>query len=351
MYVIPRAIYLPFGQALIIVRKGLKMLDNQSLAAKMRCMTKQNSLRVYLRLIVYLKPHLKALSVGVIATTAASLLASAFYWALRPILNEGFIARNVRFLHWLPLEIITAIFLMGVLSFIGDYFMALVGRHIVRDLQLEIFRHCTKSDDAGKWVVILVFNAEQIALSTTSVLLTIVKDGVFAAGLLVVMFHNSCDLTLIFLATTPFIVLLIYKTSNIMKALNLKVQEAIGDAGHIVKTIVEDPAQKEIKYAQFAKTTLTVMYCQVWAKVTNTLSTVGSRWIVSFAIAILVFLVTKKHHTISVGTFISMVAAMLSFMHPISAFSRINADLQRGIAGAQSIFTVLEKDSQDPQES
>ena len=51
--------------------------------------------------------------------------------------------------------------------------------------------------------------------------------------------------------------------------------------------------------------------------------------------------------TISAGGFTAMVGAMLSLLKPLKNFTKVNALLQRGLAGAENVFAMLDESTEN----
>ncbi|VAW77180.1 Lipid A export permease/ATP-binding protein MsbA, partial [hydrothermal vent metagenome] len=66
-------------------------------------------------------------------------------------------------------------------------------------------------------------------------------------------------------------------------------------------------------------------------------------------LALVIYLTTLESvaSRISVGSFVSFIAAMMLLMQPMKRLTNINASVQRGVAAARSIFGVLDEDNED----
>ena len=70
--------------------------------------------------------------------------------------------------------------------------------------------------------------------------------------------------------------------------------------------------------------------------------------VVAVFLASIIFLVTSSNYLdeISIGTFMSYLTAMIMLFAPIKRLSEVNVTLQRGIAASESIFDLLDSDSE-----
>ena len=72
------------------------------------------------------------------------------------------------------------------------------------------------------------------------------------------------------------------------------------------------------------------------------------QFIVALFLAIIIYIVTTNTYVddISVGTFMSFMTAMILVFAPIKRLAEINVVLQRGLAASESIFSLLDSDSE-----
>ena len=169
---------------------------------------KNDSASIYRRLLGSLKPYTVIFSIGIIATILESLTDAGFISLVRPIIDQGFIARDLKFIHLLPFIVVAIFCFKGILSFISSYYVNKVGRRVITDFRQLIFNHLLKlpatfydQQTSGQLLSLLIYNVEQIAEATTFALLTIVQEGFLVIGFLAVMFTNSWQLSSLFLSS------------------------------------------------------------------------------------------------------------------------------------------------------
>ena len=72
------------------------------------------------------------------------------------------------------------------------------------------------------------------------------------------------------------------------------------------------------------------------------------QFIVALFLAGIIYIVTSEQfiESLSVGTFMSFVTAMILIFAPLKRLAEINVVLQRGIAASESIFELLDAESE-----
>jgi subfamily B ATP-binding cassette protein MsbA len=313
---------------------------------------------VYKRLIKYVKPFLGTFLVAIVANIAFSGIDSTFAYLLKPILNKGFIKPDPIFLRWIPLLIIGLFVLRSIMNLVGSYCMSLVARSVVMGLRRNIFDHflrlpCSFYDhnSSGQLLSLLVYNAAQISSSTTNAVITLVQSGALVIGLLVVMFSISWQLSLVFLATIPIIAALVKLSSIRMRRLSRNAQEAMGSITHVTEEtlegykVVRTFGGEEYEQKKFHKATEGQIGWELKLVIIGALSDSSVQLIGVSALATMIFMATNHIGVghMSAGGFTAVVASMMALLKPMRNLTSVNATIQRGLAGAESIFALLDE--------
>ncbi len=318
-----------------------------------------SSLAIYRRLIHSLKPYKFIFSLGLIATILESITDAGFISLIRPIIDKGFIARDLRFIHYLPFIIVGIFLLKGILTFISNYYVNKVGRRVITDFRQKIFNHFLKLpatfydlQTSGQLLSLMIYNVEQVAEATTSALLTAVQESFLVIGFLVVMFSNSWQLSTLFLVVTPLIAWMARYTSKRLQTLSTNVQKAMGQVTHVTEEAIEGYkvirtfGGEEYEQNKFVSATELNQQREMKIIVTDTLGASTVQLLAAIPISFILFLATLPSWKISAGSFVAILGAMVSLLRPMRRLSRINSIIQKGIAGARSIFKLLNEETE-----
>ena len=294
-------------------------------------------------------------AVGMLGVALSSCVDAAFTWLLKPILDKGFIARDIAFIKWAPLIIILGFVFRGVTSFISDYCIAWVGRSVVMSLRQDVFKHVLHLPAAyydryssAQLISTITYNIEQVARACTDAIVTMVRENFLIVGLVGVMLANSWQLTLLFIVTVPFLATIARYSSKRLRKLSHQVQGAMGDITHVAQEAIEGYrvvrlfGGEQYELDKFIRVTNYNQQREMKAIATSALTSPVVQLIAGFVIAATIFLATLHTFQISAGAFTSMVAAMLAMLKPMRNLTNVNSSLQKGLAGAQSIFELLD---------
>jgi ATP-binding cassette, subfamily B, bacterial MsbA len=316
---------------------------------------KETGLRTYLRLLEEAKKYWLFFAFGLIGTIIATGTDAGLAWAVKPIIDKGLVGRDRVFLEFLPLLIIIAFFIRGGAFFVSNYFITKVGRSVVMNFRQKIFSHLLHlpasfydQETSGKLISLLLYNTEQVAVASTEAVLTVLQEGLTLIGLVLVMFIISWKMTLLFMMAAPIVFLVVHFNSKRLRSLSSSVQSTMSEITHIAEEGIEGYRVIRIfggeKYekAKFIKATILNRHREMKVVVTNALGTSITQIVAALPIAVIIYIATLPSVYISVGTFGAIIAAMLRLLTPMRRLTKINTDIQKGIAGAHSIFDLLD---------
>lgn len=315
------------------------------------------SLTVYLRLLKYAAPYWACFLLGIGGTIFAVGADSLLAWAVKPLVDNGLVKREASMLEWLPAIIVAIFVVRGFTYFLSNYYLIRVGRNVVRDFRQLVFRHMLHlpskfydRETSGKLLSLIIYNTEQVATASTDALLVIMQEGMLLIGLIIVMFLISWQLSLMFMITAPILSIIIRLNSKRLRRLSSNVQNTMGDVTHVAEEGIENYKVVRIfggeKYekAKFDEVTQTNRNREMKVVMTNALGSAMVQVITSIPIALIIFVATLPNLHVSVGGFGAMIVAMLRILTPLRRLTKINTEIQKGVAGAHSIFELLDQE-------
>ncbi len=319
----------------------------------------ESHLGIYRRLLSYVFPYWKCLLIGAIATFLLSSLDAGFTWLIKPIVNKGFIHRDVGFIQLIPWLVLGIFVFRGLFSFGSNYYITRAARNLVMDFRQLLFKKALQlpasyydQNSSGKMLSMMLYNVEQITEASTNALLTILKDGSFAIGLLVVMLLANWKLTMLFALVAPIIVWVVKICSKRMRRISGEIQDSVAHVTHVAEEMLQGYKIVRLYNAQdheenkFNQATHTNRQQELKIQVTNSLNSWIVQMVISMPIVGALYYATMPSHQITAGSMASIIVAMVSFSRPVRRLSGINPSIQKGIAAAASIFKILDQSAE-----
>lgn len=319
---------------------------------------KVSALALYQRLFGYVKPFWPILLVGIVANILYSTIDAGLTYLMRPFLDKGFIHIDMAFVKQIPLILFAAITIRGIVSSLASYCMTSVARSVVTVLRQRVFAHlihlpADNYDEAssGQMLSKMLYDVEQVAQVSADALTDFVQNSCLVVGLLIVMMSICWQLSLMFLLTIPFIGLVVNYTNKRIRRISHRVQQSMSEVTAIASEAIE--AYRVIRLfggeryeiAKFGKATESSRRNDMKVAVSKALNVAGVQAIIALGIAAIILASIALSETVSVsaGSFVAILAAMLQLIKPMKTLTTLNVTIQRGLAGAESVFTLLDK--------
>ncbi len=314
------------------------------------------SREIYLRLLRYARPHWKYFLLGISGMLGFAFADVSFIALMRPLLDDSFVQRDATTISTMPWLILVLFLVRGAAAYASAYGMAAVGRQVIKTLRGELFEHFLHlpvsffdRSSPGSLLTRLTYHAEQVAESTSNVITAMVKDGITVIGLIGLMFWLEWRLAIFIIAVGPIIAVLINVISRQFRTISRRIQDSMGDVSHVAEEVIT--AQRVVKLfggqayerAQFGVANEKNRRMNVRLVATRAGSSASVQFIAAWAVSAVVYVATSPTvlESMTPGTFVGFIGAMMSILGPVKNLTNLNEKLQKGISAATDIFKLL----------
>lgn len=328
--------------------------------------TKPNGRALYLykKLLKFVKPFWPVLALGVVANIIYSGIDAGLTYMLRPFLDKGLIAIDMQFVWKIPIILLLGISARGLVSSLGSYCMTWVARSVVNVLRQRVFAHIIRlpadyydKATSGELLSKILYDVEQMAQISADALTDFVQNTCLVIGLLTVMMVICWQLSLMFLITIPFIGIVVNYTNKRVRKISHRVQKTMGKVTEIAAEVIEGYKVVRIfggeKYeiSKFNEATEESRKNDMKVATSKAINVSSVQMIIGVGISFIIFISIKLSTVIIVtaGAFLAIIAAMLQLIKPLKTLTNLNAAIQRGLAGAESVFILLDNKVEESQ--
>ena len=204
------------------------------------------STQLYLRLLRFVKPYRPIFALAVLGMMLVAASEAALPAVLKPLLDGTFVEKDERIMKWMPFVIVAIVVVRGIAEFVAQYSINWVGSRVVMDLRRAMFEKLlqlptTYYDNfpAGNLISKVTFDVTQVTNAATNVLTAIFKDGLSAICLLGWMLWLNWKLTLLSLALTPAIIVVVKVVSIRLRRSSRDVQQSMGNVTQVLQEAIE----------------------------------------------------------------------------------------------------------------
>lgn len=317
---------------------------------------KSKSLDTYRRLLQATKKYWVCFLLGVVATAAMSLVDAGFAWLIKPIIDKGFINRDPHFIRFLPLMVIIIFIFRGLFVYLSNYCVTRVSRHVVMDFRRRLFDHLLKlptsfydKSSSGQLISTMIYNVEQVAQASSTALLTILQEATLAIGLIAVIVSVSWELFVLFLVIVPVIVWILKRNGSRLKRISASVQKSVGEVTRVAaeginaQQVVRLYGGQDYERGKFYRATQANQERELKIAVVNSMGTSVVQLLLSVLIAVVLIFATMPSLHITAGAFGTVISSVIMLLRPMRRLTTVHSLIQKGVAGAESIFTVLDE--------
>jgi len=318
-----------------------------------------NSKELYLQLLRYVVPYWKAFAVSILSTVVLAMTEPAIPALMQPLLDGSFVERDPQTIRLMPVLLILLFLVRGASNYVSTVGLNWVAGKVIKDLRSEMFSRLLllKSsyydhNPTGTIISKVTFNVEQVTSAASNVLLILVRDSLSVLGLLALMIYINWKLSLIFLIVIPAIGLVVLMVSGRLRRLSLQLQEAMGSMTHIIEEAVKGNrvvklfGGHEYENRRFDAIANRVRHMNLKIIATSAANVPIVQLIAVIALAVIIYIASSQSlgEEFSVGTFVAFFGAMGLLFSPIKRLTKVNEQLQRGLAASESIFALLAED-------
>jgi subfamily B ATP-binding cassette protein MsbA len=304
------------------------------------------------------KKYIPELSITFVFIVLTSLTTAATAWLLDPAIKEIFENKNKQMLYLIPLAIVFT-FIIKAFSIYGTRIITIkVGIKIIKNIQtlmaqkflLSDISHITKKH-SGKYLSNFTNDITILFTILTGVVVTLFKETFTLIALLGLMFYHDWQLSLLAMIMIPITAI---SSKNIGKKMGKKVHVSLEASDKFMKFLSEiikgswliKIYQKEEDELKKISMIIDERFKAI-RKVEQTRLGAGPimEIISAVAIAIVVFFAGYRsiQGAITLGEFVSFLAALMLAYQPVRALAGINVGIQEGITAAQRIYEIIDQ--------
>ncbi len=310
-------------------------------------------------------PIIFPFKIGLIVAAVALILNAAgdtlMLSLLKPLLDEGFGKASSDVLKWMPLVVIALMIMRGLSGFVSSYCISWVSGKVVMQMRRRLFSHMMgmpvsffDQQSTGTLLSRITYDSEQVASSSSSALITVVREGASIIGLFILMFYYSWQLSMILIVIAPIVSLVIRVVSGRFRSISKNMQNSMGQVTASAEQMLK--GHKEVLIfggqkveAERFNTVSNRMRQQGMKMVSaSSISDPIIQLIASFALAFVLYAASFPDimETLTAGKITVVFSSMIALMRPLKSLTNVNAQFQRGMAACQTLFAILDMEQE-----
>ena len=327
-----------------------------------------SSFRIYLRLLSYVRPFVGWFAISLfgfmIFSSSQPMMAAVLKYFVDGLTDPAAatmqgvpLLSGLQLLYAVPLLLVLIALWQGIGSFLGNYYLSRVSLGLVDSLRCALFDSLLRlpnryfdDHNSGHLISRITYNVTMVTGAATDAIKTVVREGMTIIFLFAFLLWMNWKLTLVMLFTLPLIGLMVTSVSRKFRKQSRKIQAAMGDVTHVASEaiqgyrVVRSYGGEDYESSRFRSASGDNMRKQLKMVKTGATFTPALQFVTFSAMGVLLFLVLLLRGEASAGDLVAYITAAGMLPKPIRQLSEVSSTIQKGLAGAESIFEQLDED-------
>ena len=312
----------------------------------------------YKRLLLYAKPYSGRLMLAFLFTSVAAAGNLFVPWILKDVIDKVLMNKDIFLLNTIAVTIVIVFFIRGICFYAQTYLMSYVGQKVIIDIREAVYRKLQflslgyfEKRQTGTIMSYVTNDVGALQGSIIESATDFVTEMSILIGSLALMFNLHWKLSLLTLITMPLVAKAmdlfgkkLKRTSGIMQDraadITAVLQETISSV-RVIKSFVRE----EYEIARFVKENYANFRAQMKnAQVMATLTPV-IELIAAIGVTFLIWYGGFEviNGNLTAGALIAFLVYATNLANPIKRLSRIYGNIQKAMAAAERVFSVLDE--------
>ncbi|GAC1640981.1 MAG: ABC transporter ATP-binding protein [Ktedonobacteraceae bacterium] len=317
----------------------------------------KENVRIYMRVIALLRPHLVESVATVICIALATLFTLIVPWLLQWVIDVGIRTGNLSELLLVAAAILGTSILRGLFAYGQGYFSQSISNLVAYDLRSIMYDHLQNlsfsfhdDSETGQLMSRMTADIEAVRMFFPMGLLRAIVAIVTFGSITIILFRLDVSLALVTLISVPILLYLAFEVTKRLRPLWLQAQNGMGDLSTVMQEslagvrVVKSFAREEFEIDKFGSKNMEVrelnmgaMRLSAWNQPLMVFAlnaiTVLVLWIGGIAVI---------NRSLSLGTLAAVVQYVLLLATPVRTFGFMINWFVRGLSGGTRIFSILD---------
>lgn len=318
-------------------------------------------LKILNRLFIFCKPYMGVFYVLIFLTLSLSILQPIRPYITQIIIDDYVSLNDLDGLRNMIFLLFGLLIINAIVMYFHTYLSGWLGQNIIKDIRIKLFSHLQNfklqffdKTPIGRIVTRNVSDIETIADIFGQGIAAIIGDILQLFGIVALMFYINWKLTLISLATLPFLFLTTYIFKEKVKFSFNNVRNAVANLNSYVQehiigmNIVQIFGNEEKEYERFKDINEThlkanlkaVLYYSIYFPVMELFTSIG--------LGLLIWYGSNQlfSEEVTLGVLVAFIMYLQLFFRPIRSIADRFNTLQMGVVSSKRIFDLLDRNEE-----
>src|SRR5438105_12240505 len=255
------------------------------------------------------------------------------------------------------IALLVVFFVRAFASFFSEYAFQKVGLSTVRDLRNQLYERLIfqshrffSERSTGEMVSRIVSDADAIQAAVSTRMGDLFQESITLFGLIVYVIISNTELALISLIVAPIIVVPVVQFGKRLRRTTHRSQERMADIATLLEEtirgvrIVKAFTMEKFEIGRFREATRKHLVWNLRAQRVQAMTSPVMELLAGFCMIALFSYAHRRiaNGTLSLGQFVSFLAALAAMYAPIKKLNKVNLSLNTALTAAERVFRMLD---------
>lgn len=314
-------------------------------------------MKVYLRLLQYIKPYLPRLAVAIVCIIFASAANLYVPWILKDVIDKVLAEKNMTMLNTIAAGIIVVYFLRGIFFFGQTYLMSFIGQKVVIDIRQAIYRHLQRLSlsyyekrQTGTIMSYITNDVSALQGALIDSLIEMVTEAMTLIGSMAAMFYLDWKLSLLTFITMPLVAQTMQifgkrmrRASSVLQAKTADITSVLQESISAVR-VIKSFVREDYEIQRFSRENDYNFRAQMKTAQLMATLTPMIEFLAAIGVTVIIWFGGREvvYGDLTAGALIAFLIYAVNISNPIKRLSRVYGNIQKALAAAERIFEVLD---------
>lgn len=311
----------------------------------------------YFRLLSYIKPYKRRLVEALVCIVVAAAANLYLPWVIKDMIDKVLAARDMDMLNLICVGIVVIFFIRGIFYYGQGYLVSYIGQRVIVDVRDVLFRKIQRLpiaffDQRQTGEIMSYISNDVAALQSALVerMVEMLTESAIFVGSLVMMVLLDWKLSILTLITVPLVGLAMDIFGKKVRSAGSVIQERMSDITALMQEsisserVVKSFVREEFEIDRFHEQNELNFRAVMKDAQLSSLLTPTVEFLAALAVTVIIWFGGKEvvDGVITAGTLVAFLTYAVNLANPVKRLSRIYAQIQKAMAGADRVFALLD---------
>ena len=311
----------------------------------------------YFRLLAYIKPYKRRLLEAIVCIVVAAAANLYLPWVIKDMIDKVLAARDMDMLNLICVGIVVIFLVRGIFYYGQGYLVSYIGQRVIVDVRDVLFRKLQRLpiaffDQRQTGEIMSYISNDVAALQSALVerMVEMMTESAIFVGSLAMMVLLDWKLSILTLITVPLVGLAMDIFGKKVRSAGAVIQERMSDITALMQEsisserVVKSFVREEFEIDRFHEQNELNFRAVMKDAQLSSLLTPTVEFLAALAVTVIIWFGGKEvvDGVITAGTLVAFLTYAVNLANPVKRLSRIYAQIQKAMAGADRVFALLD---------